>query len=223
MKRQREQPWWRQNLGLKFLSVGLAFAVWLYVNSQGQVTVNFAVPIEPVGIADDLVLTDINAETADVRITARENTLSLITTHHIHAYLDLSQSTAGEQWITLGSPDIEVSRPVDVASVTPRQVRVRIEPRETRAVRLVADITGKPADGKKIAGIAVSPEEVTLTGAQSAFEGLSRLRTQPVDVSGIRQNQHREVRLDLGGRDLVRTEEMPVYVTITLENIPATP
>lgn len=220
MKKQREQQWWRRNLGLKFMSVGLAFAVWLYVNSQGQITVNFAVPIEPVGLSPDLVLVDINAETADVRITARENTLALITTHHIHAYLDLSQSTPGEQWITLGSPDIEVSRLVDITGVTPRQVRVRIEPRETRAVRLVADITGKPAAGKKIAGITVAPEEVTLTGAKSAFKGLSRLRTQPVDVTGIHQSQRREVRLDLGGRDLEVTEELHAYVTITLEDKP---
>jgi len=207
---------WRDNWGLKALSVALAVGVWLYVNSQGQVTVNFAVPIEVVNLASDLVLAEMTEESADVRIKGRENTLARISSRHIHAYLDLSAATEGEQWVTMGPSDIKIAQPVEVTRVAPRQVRVRVEHRLTRPVKVVADVIGKPAPGRRVTRIVVDPPAVRVTGAETAFKGLSALPTQPVDVSGLAESVKREVRLDLRGRDLEILEPRPLYVTITV-------
>jgi YbbR domain-containing protein len=207
---------WRRNWGLKLLSVALAFAVWLYVNSQGQVTVNFAVPIEAVGLSPDLVLSDMSEATADVRVEGRENALARLTSRHIHAYLDLSEIQPGDQWVSLAAGDVNVAQPVQVTQVTPRQVRVKVAKRVTRAVQVVADVSGSPAAGRKVTAIEVEPPEVTVTGAEDAFKGLSRLSTAPVDLSGLSESIRREVRLDLRGRDLEVLEGKPVYVRITL-------
>jgi YbbR domain-containing protein len=215
MSRARSRKW-RDNWGLKGLSLLLAFGVWLYVNSQGQVTVNFAVPIEVVNLSPDLVLAEMTEESADVRVKGRENTLARISSRHIHAYLDLASATPGEQWVTLGPSDIKIAQPVEVTRVSPRQVRVRIEPRLTRPVKVVADVIGKPAPGRNVTRIVVDPPAVKVTGAESAFKGLSALPTQPVDVSGLAESVRREVRLDLRGRDLEVLEPHPLYVTITV-------
>jgi len=207
---------WRRNWGLKVLSVALAFAVWLYVNSQGQVTVNFAVPIEAVGLSPDLVLSDMSEATADVRVEGRENALSRLTSRHIHAYLDMSAVQPGSQWVSLTAGDVNVAEPVQVTQVTPRQVRVKVDKRVTRAVRVVADVSGSPAAGRKVTAIEVDPSEVTLTGAEDAFKGLTRLSTVPVDIGGLSESIRREVRLDLRGRDLEVLEGRPVYVRITV-------
>lgn len=210
---------WRDNWGLKVLSLVLAAGVWLYVNSQGQVTVNFAVPIEVVNLPPQLVLADMAEESADVRVKGRESTLSRISSRHIHAYLDLSAAIPGEQWVTLNPSDIKVAEPVEVTRVAPRQVRVRIEPRMTRPVKVVADVIGKPAPGRTVSRIVVDPPAVRLTGAESAFEGLTALPTQPVDVSGLAESVRREVRLDLRGRDLEIVGPVPLYVTITISPV----
>jgi YbbR domain-containing protein len=207
---------WQDNWGLKALSVMLAAGVWLYVNSQGQVTVNFAVPIEVVNLSADLVMADMAEETADVRVKGRESTLARVSSRHIHAYLDLAAATPGEQWVTLNPSDIKIAQPVEVTRVSPRQVRVRIEPRLTKAVKVVADVIGKPAPGRTVSRIVVDPPAVKLTGAESAFEGLTALPTQPVDVSGLAESVRREVRLDLRGRDLEFLEPHPLYVTINI-------
>jgi len=207
---------WRGNWGLKALSVVLAFGVWLYVNSQGQVTVNFAVPIEVVGIAPDLVLSDMSVDTADIRVEGRENALSRLTSRHIHAYLDLSGVQPGEQWVSLTAGDVNVAQPVEVSQVTPRQVRVRVEHRVTRTLKVVADVSGVPAAGRKVTAIRVEPSEVTVTGAETAFRGITRLSTAPVDLTGLSESIRREVRLDLRGRDLEVLEAKPVYVRITV-------
>jgi YbbR domain-containing protein len=216
MPAARPQRSWRSNLGLKVLSVGLAFGVWLYVNSQGQATVSFAVPIEVVGLAPDLVLAEMSENSAEVRLQGRENTLGRIGSRQVHAYLDLASVTPGEQYVSLGAADIKAPEPVEVARVSPRQVRVRIEHRVTRPVKVVADVTGKPAPGRHLVRIAVEPPAVSVTGAESAFKGLTALRTQPVDVSGLAESVRREVRLDLRGRDLDVQEPGPLYVTITI-------
>jgi len=207
---------WRRNWGLKLLSVALAFAVWLYVNSQGQVTVNFAVPIEAVGLSPDLVLSDMSEATADVRVEGRENALARLTSRHIHAYLDLSEIQPGDQWVSLAAGDVNVAQPVQVTQVTPRQVRVKVAKRVTRVVQVVADVSGSPAAGRKVTAIEVEPPEVTVTGAEGAFKGLTRLSTAPVDLAGLSESIRREVRLDLRGRDLEVLEGKPVYVRITL-------
>ncbi|MFQ5508602.1 MAG: YbbR-like domain-containing protein [Leptospirillia bacterium] len=207
----------RRNMGLKVLSVGLALCVWIYVNSQGQETFNFAVPIEPVGLPEDMVLTHISETSADVRLTGRESDLSPITIRHIHAYLDLSHVQEGEQWIALGVDDVSISRPVEVAQIMPRQVRVRIEPRVTRTLKVVADVVGSPPEGIDIARITVEPAEVTASGGAKALRGLSRIRTQPIDLSEIVSSIRRETRLDLGGRDLEIKDGSSVYVTINVQ------
>lgn len=207
---------WRDNVGLKLLSVALAAGVWLYVNSQGQATVNFSVAIEVVGLSPDLVLTDMSEESADVRVKGRENTLSRLSGRHVHAYLDLSAATPGQQWAALSPGDVKVPAPVEVTRVAPRQVRVRVAPRVTRPVKVVADVIGRPAPGRRVARIDVEPPAVTVTGADDAFKGLSALSTQPVDVSGLAESVRREVRLDLRGRDLEVLEPKPLYVTITI-------
>lgn len=218
-----EPPFWRRNLGLKLLSVVLAFVVWTYVNSQGLVTVNFAIPIEPKDLSADLVLTSLGEKSADVRLRGRESVLQRTGSPHIHVNLDLSGASAGEQWITLNPADVTVPEPLEVAQVSPRQVRVNVERRVTRPVRVVADVAGEPAPGFEVRGIAVEPAAVVMTGAETAFEGLSRLRTQPVDITGLRANMRREVRLDLGGRDLEILEGVPVYVTITINPVSEPP
>jgi YbbR domain-containing protein len=207
---------WRGNWGLKVLSVALAFAVWLYVNSQGQATVNFAVPIEVVHLAPDLVLSNMSEATADVRVEGRENALSRLTSRQIHAFLDLDEIQPGEQWVSLTAGDVNVAQPVQVTQVTPRQVRVKVERRATRTLKVVADVSGAPAAGRKVTAIEVEPSEVTVTGAESAFKGITRLSTGPVDLTGLAESIRREVRLDLRGRDLEVLEPKPVYVRITL-------
>jgi len=207
---------WRGNWVLKGLSVILAFGVWLYVNAQGQVTVNFAVPIEVVGLAQNLVLSEMSDDTADIRVEGRENALSRLTSRHIHAYLDLSGIQAGEQWVPLTAGDVDVAQPMEVSQVTPRQVRVKVEHRVTRKFKVVADVSGSPAGGRKVTAIQVEPGEVTVTGAEDAFRGLSRLSTSPVDLTGLTESIRREVRLDLRGRDLEVLEPKPVYVRITV-------
>jgi len=207
---------WRGNWGLKALSVLLAFGVWVYVNSQGQVTVNFAVPIEVTGIPAEMVLSEMSEETVDVRVKGRESALGRLGSQNLHVFLDLSGVAEGEQWVTLSPADVKATQPLEVTRVSPRQVRVRVEPRVTQSVKVVADVTGQPAPGRHVDAIRVEPPVVTVTGAASAFEGLTRLSTQPLDLTGLTESIRREARLDLRGRDLELLEPRPLYVRITL-------
>ncbi|MBI5137631.1 MAG: hypothetical protein HZA24_09925 [Nitrospirae bacterium] len=214
---ERRKEGLRANLGLKALSVVLATGVWMYVNSRGHVTVNFAVPITPTGLPAHLVLTETGEPTADVRLTGREAALARVDTSQVRVPLDLSAAQPGAQWITLRTDDVKVPAPVSVERINPRQVRVTVERREERAVQVVADLTGNPAPGMEVAAIAVEPREVIVTGGESAFDGLERLRTQPIDLTGLDRNLRREARLDMGGRELAVTSREPIYVTITVK------
>jgi len=182
------------------------------------VTYNFAVPISTESLPADLVLTSMDTDTADVQLSGRESALSHITIRNIQAPLDLSGVIPGAQWVSLSRDTVRVPDPgIEVSRVAPRQVRVSVEHRMGRTVNIVADLSGEPAPGTHIVSIEVSPKRVTVSGAESAFYGLTLLRTQTIDLTGLDRSLRREVRLDLGGRDLEITETEPVYVTITVK------
>jgi YbbR domain-containing protein len=213
----------QDNLGLKAMSLMLAFCVWLYVNSRGQVTVNFAVPVTPVGLGPELVLTDQDQATADVRIKGRVSALAGVSSHHLRLIADLTDQGPGDHWVSLGPDSVTGPERLEVMRVVPRQVRITLERRLERELKVVAALSGNPPPGFKITAISVSPNTVRLTGGESAFRGLNSLSTQPVSIDELNHSLRREVRLDLRGRDVQVLESAPVYVTITVEKIAPSP
>jgi len=218
------QTGWRANPGLKLLSLLMAFSLWLYVNARGQVQINFAVPVVPTDLPAELVLTDLGAESAEVRVQALPADLERIQPRHVEMRLDLSEAVPGEQWLPISVDDVVGAGTAEVVHVEPRQVRVVIERRVTRPFTVEPVINGEPDAARKVQRVTVDPAEVQLTGGESAFKRFKHLTTQPVDITGLAHSLRREVRLDLQGRDLQMAVKQPVYVTITLvDNPPATP
>ncbi|MDH4229182.1 MAG: CdaR family protein [Nitrospirota bacterium] len=213
---KRLPPAWRENLPLKLFSVGVAFVLWLHVNARGQTEVTFAVPVVPADLPAGMVLSAQGEERADVRVRGLDAELQRIQARHVWVNLRLADAVPGDQWIPLTPADVAGTGRTDVVDLVPRQVRVNIEQRMSRSFRIKAEITGKPERGKRLGAVVVDPPEVTLTGGESAFQGLRSLATQAVDISGLTQSLRREVRLDLQGRDLEPVGQQPIYVTISL-------
>jgi len=208
-----------ENLGLKFMSVLLASCVWLYVNSRGHVTVNFAVPITPVGLGANMVLTAIDNDTADVRLSGRDSALPGVSSRHIRVTVNLADQDPGNHWINLGPDDVSGPERLEVTRVNPRQVRVTLEQRLERSLKVVAELTGDPAAGFVVSAISVEPPMVQLEGGSSALTDLTLLRTQPIPLDGLDHSLRREARLDLGGRQVTVIDPVPVYVTIEVKKV----
>lgn len=111
--------------------------------------------------------------------------------------------------------------PVDVEPTT---VRVRIAvftDRETRPLPVKPNITGTPAAGFEVAGVAVQPLVLSVEGDADQLAGLTSVDTAPVSISGATGNVSTSVGLALPTGVLSLGGET-VRVTISIRQVTAT-
>jgi YbbR domain-containing protein len=77
------------------------------------------------------------------------------------------------------------------------------------------EITGKPAQGFRVAQVVVEPPRVRVTGARREVLRLSEAVTEAVDLSDLTETTERQVRLNLGGQNV--WVEDPTDVTVRVE------
>lgn len=79
-----------------------------------------------------------------------------------------------------------------VVSITPARARASIQVEQTfvqRTLPVEVLTTGDVAPGYMITNVKVEPATVVVTGPQAVVAGLTKLTTQPLDVSGARSDQ----------------------------------
>ena len=110
--------------------------------------------------------------------------------------------------------------PVDVDPTT-AHVRIAVfRDTESRPLPVTPVISGAPADGYEVAGIAVDPLIVSVEGDADAILGLTEAPTEPVSVSGATQDVTKDVGLALPeGVQPAGGTEVTVRVTVTIRPV----
>lgn len=133
--------------------------------------------------------------------------------------------------VDIASVNVEVKRilPVrvldengkDIQNITvePGNVEVNIPIENTKRVSLVADISGKPADGYILSSILVQPEEILITGKQQALEGINSLKTEKIDINEGTGNITKEVKLVMPEGIEIANANEKVNISVNIERI----
>jgi YbbR domain-containing protein len=108
-------------------------------------------------------------------------------------------------------PDVEA---------TPSRVNVTVSLRETQAFPIAPPIVGSPAAGFRITGWDYEPKTILLSGESSVLKSLKAVPTEPIDITGARDNVTREVGLRLP--DGV-TAQGPERVSVEVHIAPESP
>lgn len=83
---------------------------------------------------------------------------------------------------------------------------------------IIVDWQGEPAPGYRLLDVRVEPDSVLLTGNPARLDALSRVRTEPVDITGLRESVTLSVALDLP-QGLELDDLQPIIVEIEIEPI----
>ena len=122
------------NLGLKVLSLFLAFGVWLAVSAPRRERVierAFAAPLSLVNMPRNLIITTPVPDTISIRLRGRMSDLRSLSSQNLEVPINLSGLAPGETTVTVPPQAINVPPEIEVVSVNPTQVKFRLE-----AVRL---------------------------------------------------------------------------------------
>lgn len=158
----------RENYRLAIISLGLAVALWFFVGTDQAISRQGTFPVQiPVELVNKPPYLEVyppgSVEPVTVRISAPEDSWARLRPTSFRAVADLRNAHEGVQQVPV---QVTSSDPaVRILQVTPPAVTVRLEPirQETFTVRV--ELEGSPPVGYVNRSPTVSPDTVTVRGA----------------------------------------------------------
>lgn len=212
---------WISNLGLKLLSVFLAFVVWFVVSAPRRESVSeraFAAPLSLVGMPRELVITTQVPETVNVRLRGRSSDLRALSSQNLEVTLDLRWVQAGEAQVTLRPQAINVPPNVEVVSVDPNRVHFRVEQLRQRAVPIRPFLVGQPPGGFLAGDPTMMPEQALVSGPASQVRNVTEVATERIIMTGRTATFTQSVAV-VSDTPLVRVIE-PLTTQVTVPVLP---
>src|SRR6058998_2372289 len=186
------RPWPFRHLGLKLLSLGLAVLLWMTVSGEETVERGLRVPLE-LQVPAGLELTGEVPATVDVRVRGASGTLSRVSTGDVVAVLDLRSARSGRRLFPLTPDQVRVPFGVEVVQVQPSALAMAFEPSASRQVPVMPAVDGRPAAGYVVGPMTADPKTVEVIGPETAVRRVTEALTEPVSVSGAREEVRQSV------------------------------
>ena len=215
------------NLGLKLISIAVAFILWLVVVSIDDpvITRNYSgIEVEILN-ADAVTSQGKVYEVLDgsniisVSLSAKRSVLEKMSRDYIKATADLKEMTI----LNSVSIDVRTTRYSDmISSITPltKNLKVEVEDLEKKQLSINVETVGTPAKGYVVGSNSPSVNITSVSGPKSAVSKLARA-VATVDVSGSTSNIRASSKVVLydGNGDVVNNSALSVGVTDILVDI----
>jgi YbbR domain-containing protein len=204
-----------ENFGLKITAILLSILLWLFASSRGLSEIALDVPLEFKDIPPGLELMNHSIKVVGVNIKGQERIIRTIRSSDIRAFVDLSKAKKGESIYSINKNNIKLPPGVTATNITPSYVKVSIEESVATTVGVRPIIIGIPGSGFYIKSISVFPERVMIDGARSRVNVVDTIKTEPLDITGIRETVSRDLELDTTGTNIrTRTKDVTVKIVI---------
>jgi YbbR domain-containing protein len=208
-----------RHLGLKFLSIALAVAIWLIVGDQRSGERSVRVPLEFHNVPDGLELVANPPDSVEVRLRGQSSALGRVLPGEVFAVLDLQAARAGTRLFHLLADEVRVPYGVQVSQVNPSSVTLTFEQSMTKTVPVLPAVDGDPAEGFHVGRISATPAVVSVVGPRSHVVDLKSATTEPVIVTRARGAVVDRVTIGVAD-ELVRLVT-PQTATVTVEVLPS--
>lgn len=202
--------------GLLLLSWVVATLLWLISHGVSSIERAYDVPVQLQSLSEELVVTEQNPAAINVRIQASQATLRNLDPKSLHYAVDVTGSKPGDSDFEVDVSRISLPRGARIVSRSPSRILLHLEPRGRKAVAVRVDLSGEPATGFVLDSVEVVPNRVWLTGARKQVLRLSEVVTEPVDLSGMKEDAEKEVTLFLPAGDVRMEKQEPVKVVLRI-------
>ena len=241
--REQMRAYLFDNLTLKALAALIVTALWLSVGgqthaSQDEVMLH-GLDVSLRNLPPNLIITGTDPIQVDVHVRGTKEQIrelrlaAALRASDLVPTADLATAQEGIYRFPLkllGLPD-GVTLINGVLGISPSSVRVILEPIRTREVTVEPHVVGQLPPGYKLGKVEVTPNTVTLSGAESRLRDIDRLQTTTVNLNGRTATFTENVDVDITDPDIVPVG--PSRITLhaeieegiserTIEQIPVT-
>ncbi|MDP9171104.1 MAG: CdaR family protein, partial [Acidobacteriota bacterium] len=200
----------------------IAFAVWVNIASEPELSTILSAPVEFKNFPADLEISSNNmVDKIDVEAHGASGQLRDVARTPIAAILDFSSvRVPGERTFTLSTREISLPRGIDLIRTIPAQVRFTFEHRATRAVKVQVKFSGTLPSGLAVSGFEVVPPELTVAGPESRVAEAREAITDPFDYSQVRADSSQSLAVYMPEAQVHFLDKPRVTVSIHVRKIP---
>ena len=193
----------------------LLVAALLYFSRDQEATL--ALPVRFTGISDELLVVG-KAPVLDVRLRGGSRLVNSLKDLELIHKIDLASAKPGTILVKVAPETIQLPSRVSVLEVHPASFAVSIDKRGQKLMPIEPDLQNDPAAGHIVSRVVTSPSAIKLTGPSKVLEGLSAVRTTPVDLAGLTESTKKKVALNLNHSPSVSpVEDSLIEVEIVIE------
>jgi len=175
-----------RNWGLRLLALGIALGIWFNASVEDRL-VSSEKLVEASVIYNrprGFVVLD-QVQNVNVRMIGSKKAIRQLSPFMVDVQVDLSQRQEGNTTINLARENVLAPDGLEVVSIEPNTIRVRLERELTQRVPVVPKIIGEPGGRAKLDGEPeVFPNQVLVSGPESLVSRLASLATRPIDLDG---------------------------------------
>jgi YbbR domain-containing protein len=213
-----------KNWTLKLISLLLAFFLWLLLIPEEKTSSEktLTIPLETYNIPAEMELVQKPAQTIDVTVRAPNRLINQISAANVYAVLNLERASVFQEEYPLNSEMISVPPGAKIVRISPNKVNLKLERTSELLMDVIPNLIGKLQEGYRLEKIDVSPAQVQVKGPESKVRTKEKVRTSPIDISGLTQSIEIEADLILPRPEL-RLSSLPTRAKISLIIQKATP
>ena len=200
----------RRNLGLKAVSLVLAYATWAFVVGRSPGVRFINAPLE-FATPDNLVVTDYSPREVRVRLQGESPLLDRLSEQNVYARVQLEPTMRTGRAQKIGVQEREilgVPNGISKEIITP-SLTVAVERRVTKNVAVRVRTIGSPPQGFRVVQAATEPQTVEISGPEGAVHAVEQVWTEAIDTKNHK-------RAFTGTIDLVRPDPL---VTLKPDNV----
>ncbi|MCB1049719.1 MAG: hypothetical protein KDC71_03900 [Acidobacteria bacterium] len=189
----------------KLLALFLALVMWVTFSGksdgpQTRIVQSFTnVPLIQLGVPQNMKLTSEYYQIT-VSLSGNETELRELDSRQVEVRLDLSNYQAGTYNIALSPENVAGIPPkfssIQVEEIQPRVVKLSIEPKIRKSVRIVLNTTGRAAQYFEVGTVEVIPPKVEIEGPESQIQALDFLLANPVFIGDAQADLRGKVTFD---------------------------
>lgn len=185
------------NLQWKALSLFVAFGIWFVVMSSNSIEMTKEVNLE-LDMPSGLTVANEVPDRVTFRLSGSKFFLRTLANSLDTIRVDLTKAKAGPTYYRIEKDSLHLPIGVRVLSISPSTINPVLEHLDRRTVPVAVVQKNELPNGYRLVKLYSQPKNVRIKGPRNVLEGISEIRSDPVDLSAIPSSLKWEIPLRTG-------------------------
>lgn len=172
-----------RNFRPKLATFALVFVCWLVVTARQGEIATIPASVQFRNLPDTLLLAKSSLDSVEVQLKTISSLIPLPKEGEIVAEIDLSRMKEGNNQVLFRKEDFTLPSGVVITRIKPSAMRVTIEKKIRKQVRVEPRFTGTPGANLRLKKYKVSPPQVLIEGPSSIIAPLESIRTEEINLA----------------------------------------